>query len=389
MMDWRRPVLTRLLAVLHAPHPHTQALVDTVRASLADCDDVGEHNREKITQIDLLIAEAHANLANTDLGRAQTDSEESLLAETVFCWRCLHTDACLLAALVSPPADAIAKLDTAIIRRLDLILDSIQRIQSEHWPSPAVPNITSCVSNLPPPPLLPAPVIPSRPTPPSLGAFQARDHAAPFILRDYARHWPAFNERPWASIDYLRAVAGPGRIVPVEVGSDYRADDWSQRLVPWDTFLTSLDSGGEMLYLAQHSLLMQFPALRADIEVPDYVYADLPRPRALVINLWLGPKGTVSPAHTDPYFNMYVQVVGRKTVWVAPPSCAEGMYATGNTAGVDVFATDQGDHPKFSEHVVGRGLTASLGPGDVLYLPAGWWHAMRAESLSTSISMWF
>lgn len=66
----------------------------------------------------------------------------------------------------------------------------------------------------------------------------------------------------------------------------------------------------EVLYLAQHTLLTQFPALRSDIMVPDYAYASLPSPSTfsayrppgndeqLVINAWLGPKGTVSPAHT-------------------------------------------------------------------------------------------
>jgi lysine-specific demethylase 8 len=151
------------------------------------------------------------------------------------------------------------------------------------------------------------------------------------------------QERPWSSVDYLRSVAGPGRIVPVEVGKDYRNDDWTQKLMNWDEFLESIDfpdrpsrqTPGDVLYLAQHNLLTQFPALRADIVIPDYLYAcpscpvDFPayKPPAneeqFVLNAWLGPKGTISPAHTvrtvtplvgfclinqkrqDPYFNFY------------------------------------------------------------------------------------
>ncbi|KAF7353640.1 Leucine-rich repeat-containing protein SOG2 [Mycena venus] len=304
-----------------------------------------------------------------------------------------------------PPLEAIAKLDTAIIvsggageGRLDLILDIIQHIQSEHphdtyaydtaIVTPAAAAEAEGVS---------ANAIPCLAAPPSLAAFQTRYHTAPFILRGFARDWPALTERPWASINYLRAVAGPGRVVPVEVGRDYRTDDWSQKIIPWDAFLESLDAddNAQPLYLAQHSLLMQFPALRADIEVPDYVYADVPRPpgcpppqndEQLVINAWFGPKGTVSPAHTDPYFNFYVQVNGQKTVWMAPPHCATGMYATGNTAGVDVFATDQSDHPKFATDVAGSSLVERLGPGDVLYMPVGWWHGMRAESRNAVVA---
>lgn len=65
-----------------------------------------------------------------------------------------------------------------------------------------------------------------------------------------------------------------------------------------------------VLYLAQHNLLSQFPSLRDDIVVPDYVYSCPPAPPdypdyrppgnddQLVVNAWLGPKGTISPAHT-------------------------------------------------------------------------------------------
>ena len=91
-------------------------------------------------------------------------------------------------------------------------------------------------------------------------------------------------------------------------------------MMPWDEFLAALEEveGGQpggtpprpVLYLAQHSLFRQFPALKEDILVPDYVYCDLGPPEnyrqyappaneeRLVLNAWLGPAGTVSPAHT-------------------------------------------------------------------------------------------
>ena len=152
--------------------------------------------------------------------------------------------------------------------------------------------------------------------------------------------WPAISDpdHAWNSIDYLLSVAGPGRIVPVEIGNDYRVDSWSQNMMPWEDFLHWLPTSDgvrkdEMIYLAQHSLLTQFPKLRGDILIPDLVYfvpetreADYKPPaneEGLVINAWLGPKGTISPAHKvrfhrfphqmsnssrfiqDPYFNCY------------------------------------------------------------------------------------
>jgi hypothetical protein len=109
------------------------------------------------------------------------------------------------------------------------------------------------------------------------------------------------------------------------------------------------------------------------------------------------------------------QVVGRKTVWLAPPSMTSFMYphslvspsaidkshthnpaannpSMSNTSQVDVFVSsekDLGMHPLFWEKVVPNAMSATLEPGDLLFFPPGWWHAFRSEEKSFSVSMWF
>lgn len=110
-----------------------------------------------------------------------------------------------------------------------------------------------------------------------------------------------------------------------------------------------------------------------------------------------------------------VQVVGRKTVWLAPPDVTHSMYpypstssfsavdqphnpaanttnpSMSNTSRVDVFSdsvTDQRDHPLFWNNAVPHALNATLEAGDLLFFPPGWWHAMRSEEKSFSVSMW-
>ncbi|KAL1661705.1 hypothetical protein GGF50DRAFT_60515 [Schizophyllum commune] len=367
-------------------------------------------------------------------------------------WRLIHTQACVLAALADAPSNplaAIARLDKAIIisgaaghGRLDLILDLIDVLQAplrSTSPRPTASSVPLNAKTSPHSTRLPtaSSAVRELPKPPSMSAFE-RLADQPFVLRGYALDWPCCAEHPWASAAYLRAATGPGRIVPVEVGQDYRAKEWSQELMPWDTFLSYLDfpdqpckaDSPRTLYLAQHDLFMQFPRLKADLLIPDYVYAcvgpDDYKPPAnedrLVLNAWLGPAGTLSPAHTDPFFNFYVQVVGRKTVWLAPPSASPHMYAyadsqhpassskaelsnsgspspdsgssmLGNTSRVDVFTSDEStsrrEYPHFWEHVVPSALSVTLDAGDVLFFPPGWWHAMRSEATSFSVSMWF
>lgn len=243
----------------------------------------------------------------------------------------LYADACILRCLsdIGPltALQSIASLDRVIIvcgdasGRLDLVLSIIENIQHQylsvlpftfettpnqpttHVDKTGAPDSSGdikCLSEAP-----------------SLLAFSSTLSRQPFIVRRYAQDWPAMKEHPWCSSTYLRAVSGPGRIVPVEIGKDYREDNWTQRLMSWDVFLDSLELADQppapepldIMYLAQHNLMTQFPTLRADIIVPDYVYASIEPPEytgyhppgndeQLVINAWLGPKGTVSPAHT-------------------------------------------------------------------------------------------
>ncbi|KAI9056931.1 Clavaminate synthase-like protein [Trametes sanguinea] len=371
-------------------------------------------------------------------------------------WRRIYTDARILLAYIdvqeySKSGDAthaisaVGHLDHAIViagapgdGRLDFVLDLIESIQSEDL-SFTMP-MDDAAKSTPPPIITANKPVPCLDTPPSLASFVSRLSSQPFVLPGFLRDWPALAEHPWRSLDYLRAVAGPGRVVPVEVGSDYRSDDWMQRMMRWEEFLESLkgssgDGAHPVLYLAQHSLFTQFPALRDDIIVPDYVYSSLNAPSnypqytppsnedQLVLNAWLGPARTVSPAHTDPFYNFYAQVVGRKTIWLAPPEASPYMYpysSTGsssslpddtdhrrnpaanhenpsmsNTSRVDVFATGDDARgskdlfPDFWREVPPMAMQVTLEPGDLLFFPPGWWHAMRSEDMSFSVSMWF
>ena len=108
--------------------------------------------------------------------------------------------------------------------------------------------------------------------------------------------------------------------------------------------------------------------------------------------------------------------MGRKTVWLAPPTSGitKAMYpypppstasdlertrnpavnlqapSMTNTAQVDVFSDQNKDKfPLFWRDEVPEAMSATIEPGDVLFFPPGWWHAMRSEEMSFSVSIWF
>lgn len=61
-----------------------------------------------------------------------------------------------------------------------------------------------------------------------------------------------------------------------------------------------------------------------------------------------------------------------------------------NTSQVDVFSdVSEKQFPLFIKHVVPEATCVTLEAGDLLFFPPAWWHALRSEETSFSVSMWF
>ncbi|MEQ2302553.1 Lysine-specific demethylase 8 [Ameca splendens] len=235
---------------------------------------------------------------------------------------------------------------------------------------------------------------------PSLESFNA-NHLLPLkpvILEGIIDHWPALNKHPW-SVEYLRSVAGC-RTVPVEVGSRYTDEDWSQTLLTVNEFIDKYilnkvqvsENGYKAVgYLAQHQLFDQIPELREDIRIPDYCCLGEGDEDDITVNAWFGPKGTVSPLHQDPQQNFLAQVVGSKYIRLYSPEDTEKLYPhesqlLHNTSQVEV---ENPDAERFPEFVKAPYLECVLQPGDVLFIPVKHWHYVRSLEVSFSVSFWW
>ena len=264
----------------------------------------------------------------------------------------------------------------------------------------------------------------------SVRGFEARYmNRMPVVMHGVIDHWPA--QQKWKRPGYLlERTLGGRRLVPVETGRSYTDEGWGQRIVKFGDFMEEVlmkegkqkkkkkeeeeeeEKGWRDIgYLAQHDLFAQIPELRQDIYIPDFCFSD-PDPdpgrgegkeerdeegdEEVLVNAWLGPRGTVSPLHTDPYHNVLCQVVGRKYVRLYAPDMGPKLYPRGvegggvdmsNTSEVDV--EEKGLEERFPLFRDARYVETVLGEGECLYIPMGWWHYVRSLSVSFSVSFWW
>lgn len=98
---------------------------------------------------------------------------------------------------------------------------------------------------------------------------------------------------------------------------------------------------------------------------------------------WMGPKGTVTPWHHDLTQNLLVNMLGTKRVSLVSPAESHRMRNHRHCFSRFGADADFADVPA-SERP--RVLSVDIGPGEILFIPVGWWHHVRGLSLTVGMS---
>ena len=129
-----------------------------------------------------------------------------------------------------------------------------------------------------------------------------------------------------------------------------------------------------------------FPSIAEDFEISklslypeDKFFSSVLRISSAGIRIW---------THYDVMDNVYVQIVGTKNVLMFPPSEALNLYLEGDKSKVVDFNDPDLllKYPKFAQ---AQQYRASIGPGDILFIPALWFHNMKATSPGVAINIFW
>jgi lysine-specific demethylase 8 len=194
--------------------------------------------------------------------------------------------------------------------------------------------------------------------------------AQPVVFRGLAADWPAVKTWGFARL----ASQLPDSPVSLVVGNREKN---STRFMASTLrrYLESLENAGASAdgapYLKEFDLLEAAPHLRKDLRHAQL----LPRRSLQSLRSWIGPAGAGTGLHRDRLDNLAVQIVGRKRWRLVRPGAVERLGAV--SAKYDAWAalssasaTDLAQRGAAPDDF----FSVDVGPGDVLHLPAGWWH---------------
>lgn len=105
---------------------------------------------------------------------------------------------------------------------------------------------------------------------------------------------------------------------------------------------------------------------------------------------WIGPARTVTPLHCDYDDNIFAQVWGRKRIFLVPPHHDEFLYVREANPMLfgSPFDPEAPDYDRFPLARQAAPVEVIMEPGELLYVPAGWYHQVRALSFSLSVNRW-
>ena len=231
----------------------------------------------------------------------------------------------------------------------------------------------------------------------------------PAVLRELVNDWPiirAARTGDSALADFLRGVATEE---PFEAwfgepeisgrfgyNDDFSGFNHDRRLATVSQLLDllirqkghpmpySLYAGGIPIRRHLQGLLQTIPVPILDME------------RATLISLWLGNR-TRTAAHWDLPQNLACVVAGRRRFTLFPTDQLPNLYvgpleftlAGQPVSLVDIEKPDLAVHPRFVA-ALDAAQEAELGPGDALYIPSLWWHAVDTlDELGAMINFWW
>jgi ribosomal protein L16 Arg81 hydroxylase len=211
----------------------------------------------------------------------------------------------------------------------------------------------------------------------------------PVVLQGLASQWKAMQL--WTP-EYFSSRFGDIQVEVVtgresDPQHEYNLEQHKTRL-PMREYVRMVVEGGETndYYLVAQNYLISRPEFQ---ELYSHVtgldgYLDEANVKGRV-RIWFGPKGTITRLHHDAAPVLIAQVYGHKQVKLISPFHLRNVSTDG-----DWLCTLDLDHLDYTQSPQMRNvdiLEVVLEPGELLFIPLGWWHWVKGLDVTISLSL--
>lgn len=206
----------------------------------------------------------------------------------------------------------------------------------------------------------------------------------PVLIRGAMAGWPALEK--WTP-DYLADAVGDAMIE--YQGGRSTADDYElvkdkhRQRAPFRAFIDLVRDGGNDAYLTAYNSAANGPALAPLAADLGHIDAYLTRAPGMI---WIGGEGTFTQLHFDLTNNLLAQVTGTKRVILVSPSQTHRLAHRHHVFSDVVDLTDPARLAAYPQARDVLRYEVLLTPGDLLFIPIGWWHQVRSDSFATMLT---
>ncbi|XP_036174460.1 tRNA wybutosine-synthesizing protein 5 isoform X2 [Myotis myotis] len=191
------------------------------------------------------------------------------------------------------------------------------------------------------------------------------------------------------TVEYLSQVGGR-KEVKIHVAAvpqmDFISKNFVYRTLPFDKLVQrAAEEKHKEFFISEDvaDIRKQFPLLEEDIKFPKFFkeeqfFSSVFRISSPGLQLW---------THYDVMDNFLIQVTGKKRVVLFSPRDAQYLYLSGTKS--EVLNIDDPDLAKYPLFSKARRYECSLNAGDVLFIPALWFHNVISEEFGVGVNVFW
>lgn len=230
--------------------------------------------------------------------------------------------------------------------------------------------------------------------------------AQPVVFRGLVKDWPVVTAACDGAATLVAFLKSFGSGAPASCVVGHPAIDGRFFYTPDMTRLnfgrrdaTVADLVDQLLHQSNdsHPLAIAMQSAPVDDVLPGFAEQNpMPLVGSATARIWIGNAVSVA-THYDSNDNLACVVSGRRRFTLFPPDQVANLYpgpleltpAGTPVSVVDVDAPDLAAYPRYAE-AQRQARTAELHPGDAIFIPYLWWHAVRSlDPLSILVNYWW